>query len=213
MKVIFGTTNERKVEDLNLIIKRNNLDIEVLSLKNIGFLEEIEENGLSIQENSLIKANAILEFCREKNINYPIITDDSGLFIDSLNGEPGIYTARYGDDEIEQDPSLPKWQSINKILRKMEGVEDRKASFHCCVTILNNDGKCIQVNEKTDGCISDKIIEPLKKPWSYCVFVVEKFNKTLHQLTPEETYETYRAKALEKALIILGANKVKELNK
>ena len=93
MKLIFGTTNERKRKDLQDTINKMKLDIEVISMKDIGWDRgEIEENGSTIEENSLIKAQAILSFCRDHNIDYPIMTDDAGLFVDALNGEPGIYT-------------------------------------------------------------------------------------------------------------------------
>ncbi len=101
MKLIFGTTNKRKVEDLQNIINEMGLDIEVVSMEDIGWdRAEIEENGSTIEENSLIKAQTIQSFCQNHDINYPIMTDDAGLFVDALNGEPGIYTARYADDEI-----------------------------------------------------------------------------------------------------------------
>ncbi len=78
-----------------------NLGIEVVSMEDIGWDRgEIEENGSTIEENSLIKAQTIQSFCQNHDINYPIMTDDAGLFVDALNGEPGIYTARYADDEI-----------------------------------------------------------------------------------------------------------------
>ena len=87
MKLIFGTTNKRKAEDLQNIINELNLNIEVLSMEDIEWDRgEIEENGSTIEENSLIKAQAILSFCKEHNIDYPIITDDAGLFVEVLNG-------------------------------------------------------------------------------------------------------------------------------
>ena len=93
MKLIFGTTKERKRKDLQDTINKMKLDIEVISMKDIGWDRgEIEENGSTIEENSLIKAQAILSFCKDHNIDYPIMTDDAGLFVDALNGEPGIYT-------------------------------------------------------------------------------------------------------------------------
>ena len=94
MKTIFGTTNKRKISDLLNIINSNQLDIEVLTLSDIGWdLEDIDENGSTLEENSLIKAKAIYKFCQNNNINYHILTDDSGLFVEVLNGEPVIYTA------------------------------------------------------------------------------------------------------------------------
>lgn len=84
MKVIFGTTNERKVEDLRNQIKNLRTNLEIIGMKDIGWnLGEIEETGTTIEENSLIKAKAIHNFCQENNIEYPIITDDAGLFLRS----------------------------------------------------------------------------------------------------------------------------------
>ena len=80
MKLIFGTTNKRKAEDLQNIINEMNLDIQVVSMEDIGW-----DRG-EIEENSLIKAQAILSFCNDHNIQFPIMTDDAGLFVDALNG-------------------------------------------------------------------------------------------------------------------------------
>ena len=78
MKIIFGTTNNRKIKDLNSVIEKLGLEIEVLSLTDIGWDRgEIPENGSTIEENSLIKAKAIYDFCKEHNIIYPILTDDA----------------------------------------------------------------------------------------------------------------------------------------
>jgi XTP/dITP diphosphohydrolase len=206
MKVIFGTTNERKVHDLKNIVKQNNWDIEMLSMADIGWDEgEIEENGSTIQENSLIKASAIFNFCARKGIKHPIITDDSGLFIDAIGGLPGIYTARFADEEMELDPTLPKHESANKILRLMQNKTDRSAKFHCCVTLMNPDGSYSQLIETTNGTILNDIREPIKAPWTYCIFSVEDTGKTLHELSGKELTQTYRHKALEKTLGSLGA--------
>ena len=130
MKLIFGTTNKRKVEDLQNIINEMNLNIEVVSMEDIGWDRgEIDESGSTIEENSLIKAQLILSFCRDHNIDYPIMTDDSGLYVDALNGEPGIYTARYADDELALDSSLPKYQCVVKLLREMNGEQNRNAKY------------------------------------------------------------------------------------
>lgn len=85
MKVIYGTGNLKKVEQVKNFFKTQNVDLEIVSLKDIGFSEEIEENGETIEENSMIKAKAIKEFCNQNNINEIIITDDTGLMVDALN--------------------------------------------------------------------------------------------------------------------------------
>ena len=86
MKIIYGSGNKAKVEKVVNFLEANEIDIEVLSLKDIGFDRKIIEDGKTFEENSLIKANAIKEFCTKKDINEIIITDDAGLCVDALNG-------------------------------------------------------------------------------------------------------------------------------
>ena len=137
MKIIFGTTNDRKVEDLQKVVADLNLDVQILGLKDIGWnLGEIMENGKTIEENSLIKAYSIRDFCQNNNINLPIIADDAGLFCEGLNNEPGVYTARYADDEREIDSTLPKYQCVIKLLRNLEGITNRNAVYRCAITYM-----------------------------------------------------------------------------
>lgn len=201
MKVIFGTTNKRKIEDLLNIITNNNLDIEVLTLEDINWDEgEIEENGNSLEENSLIKAKAIYNFCLNHNLSYPIITDDSGLFVESLNGEPGVYTARYADKELSQDKNLPKYECVNKLLRNLKGITNRKAYYKCVVTCMYPDGSYFQNEGISSGEITEEITEPIKKPYFYSVFKLLESDKTFNLLDEEELNDTYRYQALRKVL-------------
>ena len=202
MKIIFGTTNKRKTEDLQNIIDVLNFDMEVLSMADIGWDRgEIEENGNSIEENSLIKANAILDFCKENNISYPIITDDAGLFCDFLNGEPGIYTARYADDELALNPELPKHQCVIKLLRNLNNVENRNASYKCCVTCMMPDGTYFKELGQSNGHIAEDIVGELKKPYFYSVFILDGYDKAFSDLSEEELDNTYRYNALKKTLV------------
>lgn len=201
MKLIFGTTNKRKVEDLQNIINEMNLNIEVVSMEDIGWDRgEIDENGSTIEENSLIKAQAILSFCRDHNIDYPIMTDDAGLFVDALNGEPGIYTARYADDELALDLSLPKYQCVVKLLREMNGVQNRNAKYRCCVTSMMPNGDYHQEIGESEGKIANEIIGELKKPYFYSVFILNGTNVAFNELKGEELDNTYRYNALRKSL-------------
>ena len=201
MKLIFGTTNKRKVEDLQNIINEMNLDIEVISMEDIGWDRgEIDENGFTIEENSLIKAQAILSFCHDHNIDYPIMTDDAGLFVDALNGEPGIYTARYADDELALDSSLPKHQCVIKLLRKLDGEENRKAKYRCCVTTMMSNGNYHQEIGESEGTIAKEIIGELKKPYFYSVFVLNGTTVAFNELKGEELDNTYRYNALRESL-------------
>ena len=201
MKLIFGTTNKRKVEDLLNIINEMNLDIEVISMNDICWDRgEIEENGSTIEENSLIKAQAILSFCIDHNIKYPIMTDDAGLFVNALNGEPGIYTARYADDEIALNPNLPKHQCVIKLLRNLNDKKNRDAKYRCCVTSMMPNGEYFQEIGESDGMIAEDIIGELKKPYFYSVFILNGTNKAFNQLEGEELYNTYRYNAIRKSL-------------
>ena len=201
MKLIFGTTNKRKVEDLQNIINEMNLDIEVVSMKDIGWDRgDIDENGSTIEDNSLIKAQAILSFCEVHGINYPIMTDDAGLYVDELNGEPGIYTARYADDELLVDSSLPKYQCVIKLLRKMDGIKNRNAKYRCCVTIMLSDGEYYQEIGESEGVIANEIIGELSKPYFYSVFILNGTDVSFNELSDIELINTYRYKALRKAL-------------
>lgn len=201
MKVIFGTTNKRKLEDFFNICKELGVDIEVLGLDDVGWnLGEIEENGDTLWQNSLIKAKVIHEFCLNNNIYYPIITDDGGIFIDYLNGEPGIYTARYADEERRLDPSLPKWQCVVKVLDKLNGIENRNATLKCVVTCIMPDGSYFQELGESKGTITDGFVGELKKPYFYPVFVLDGYSKVFSELEDVELKDTYRYKALRKVI-------------
>ena len=201
MKLIFGTTSKRKVEDLQNTINKMKLDIQVLSMADIGWDRgEIDENGSTIEENSLIKAQSILDFCKEHNIDYPIMTDDAGLFVDALNGEPGVYTARYADDEIALDPELPKYQCVVKLLRKLNNESNRNATYRCCVTTMMSNGEYHQELGESKGTIAKEIIGELNKPYFYSVFVLNGTNLAFNKLNSEELDETYRYSALRKSL-------------
>lgn len=201
MKIIFGTTNNRKVEDLKNISKALNLDLEILGLNDIEWnLGEIEENGLTLSENSLIKAKCIYDFCVQKNISYPIITDDAGLFCDALNGEPGIYTARYADDELKDNLDLPKYQCVIKLLRNLKEESNRKAKYQCVVTCMMASGSYFQEYGESCGFIAEEIVGELKKPYFYSVFMLDGYQKVFSALNEEELKDTYRYSALRKTL-------------
>lgn len=204
MKLIFGTTNNRKLEDLLDIIKSNKYDIDVLTLKDIDWnLGEINETGNTLEENSLLKAKAIYDFCKSKDINYPILTDDAGLFVEALNGEPGVYTGRYANYEISLDPSLPKYECINKLLRKLEGIDNRNAYYRCVVTCMYSDGSYFQESSISNGTIGYEINAPIKKPYFYSIFILNNTNKTFNQLNTNELKNTYRYEALENTLKLI----------
>lgn len=207
MKVIFGTTNRRKVDDFQNIINELSLDIEILALADIGWNRgEIEETGTTLEDNSLIKANAIRAFCLEKGINCLIVTDDAGLFCEALNNEPGVYTGRYADEELKMDPTLPKHQCVFKLLTKLENEENRNAKYRCVVTCMQIDGSYYQESGETLGVIAKSIIGKLNKPFFYSIFVPEGSNEAFSDLNKDELQHTYRYKALRKSLTKISGN-------
>lgn len=146
MNILYGTSNKDKVEAMKKIVKNHGFEVTIYTLKDIDFNQEIIEYGKTFEENSEIKANAIKKYCIENNIdNKIIITDDAGLCIDKLNGEPGIYSARYAGENATQE------QCINKILNKMKqytNLDDRTCKFVCVLTaILPNGQKIVERGE------------------------------------------------------------------
>lgn len=191
MKIIYGTSNKGKLQEIKDFFKNNKLDVEILSLKDINFNEEIEENGKTFEENSLIKAEAIKEFCNRNGINEIIITDDAGLCVDALGGRPGVYSARYAGDHAPQEVT------INKLLNEMKDVpeEKRTAKFVCVLTAILKDEKVIVARGETKGRIA-KAAGPMGKLTYGPIFISDEFGKVMNELTPEQLKHTHREKAL-----------------
>ncbi len=207
MKIIFGTTNKRKVEDLQNVANLMELDLQILSLDDIGYDEgEIEENGTITAENSMLKAVAIYEFCNKNKINFPIIADDAGLFCEALGGEPGVFTARYADAERLQNPTLPKYECVNKLLRNLSDKQNRNAKYECVVTCILSGGEAVQTMAETKGQIANEILGELKKPYFYSVFVPDGFDKPFSELSSDELLNTYRYVALKEMLAKISKN-------
>lgn len=183
MKIIYGTGNKEKVKQMEKIIKINNLEVELLDLKDINFNEDIVEDGTTFEENSKIKAEAIREFCNKNGYNdYIIITDDAGLCVDCLNGAPGVFSARYAGDHAPQEVVL------NKLLKNMEkftNIEDRKAQFVCVLTASMPDNSYIVSRGVTKG----KVALSVRKYGGLTyepVFIPDGFDKPLGEMDIDE---------------------------
>lgn len=198
MKMIYGTSNANKVIDIKEIIKAHKAEIEVKSLKDIGFFADIKEDGKTFEENSLIKAIAIKEFCDKNNVEYDIITtDDSGLCVDCLNGGPGVESARYAGKNATQE------QSLGKLLSNIEktGDTERKGKFVCVLTSFLKDGKKIVSRGECNGTIA-KQIKRLGGLTYSPVFIPEGYDVPMSELSAEE-YENahnHRDKAFSQLL-------------
>ena len=204
MRILYGTGNKAKVEAMRKIIRIHGFDVELLTTKDVGFDKEIVEDGTTFEENSEIKANAIKEFCKANNINdVLVLTDDAGLCVDALNGEPGVYTGRYAGDHATQI------ENIDKLLGKMKDFEgdQRKATFVCVLTmILENGekivarGECFGTIAKEHGVLGGLTYGP--------VFVPQGFDKPMNDLDEDEFASVHDHRDLA-ALEIMS--KLKEL--
>lgn len=182
MKMIYGTSNPNKVKDIKEIIRAHGEDWEVKSLKDIGFTEEIEENGQTFEENSKIKSTAVKKYCDKNNIDYDIITtDDAGLCVDCLNGEPGVYSARYAGPGATQEDIL------NKLLKNIEktGDKERKAKFVCVLTSYLKDGTKIVTRGECCGTVAKEIKKIGGLTYSP-VFIPNGYNVPMSELSAEE---------------------------
>lgn len=204
MKMIYGTSNSGKLKDIKEIIKALGEDFEVISLKDINFTDEIVEDGKTFEENSEIKAKAVKEFCDKNNIAYDIITtDDAGLCVDCLNGEPGVYSARYLGENATQE------QLLNKLLSNIEktGDTERKAKFVCVLTSFLKDGTKIVSRGECIGSIA-KEIKKLGGLTYSPVFIPNGYEVPMAELSAEEydKAHNHREKAFKNLLLNLKNN-------
>jgi len=194
-KVIFATGNAGKLEEIKMIL--SDLDIELLSMKEAGIEVDIVEDGTSFEENAMIKAKTIMELTGEITL-----ADDSGLEVDYLNKEPGIYSARYMG---ENTPYNIKNKSI---IDRLEGVEgqDRSARFVCVIAAVFPDGRAFTTRATIEGLIGYE--EKGDNGFGYDPIVyIPEYNATTAQLTAQiKNTISHRGKALEQMKEILKKN-------
>ncbi len=185
-KIVFATGNEGKMREVRLILA--DLGMEILSMKEAGVSLEIEENGKTFGENAEIKARAVWE-----KTGGIVLADDSGLVIDYLNGEPGIYSARY----MGEDTS---YEIKNRaLIDRMAGVEgqDRSARFICNIAAVLPDGQAVHTEETMEGLIA---YEPAGGGgFGYDpILYLPEYGKTSAEISIEEKNKiSHRGKALE----------------
>ena len=171
-KIVAATNNKNKLREFKEILSP--LGYQIISLKDLGLDIEVEETGTTFEENSLIKAKAVL-----KASGMAALADDSGLMVDALGGEPGIYSARYceGTDA----------DRINFLLEKMKDVPDEKrtARFVSAITLMFTDGDVVTARGTCEGKIAKA--PSGKNGFGYDpVFYVESYGKTFAELTAEQ---------------------------
>lgn len=202
MEIIYATTNDGKKNQVQDFLDYNNYGIKLITLKDIGFDEEIEETGETLEENSEIKAKATKEFCDRNNIKKIIVADDTGLEVDALGGRPGVYSARYAGDHAPQE------KNIEKLLNEMKNVkkENRTAKFTCVLTAILPNGEKVVSKGITKGKIAEKCGTMGKLTFGP-VFIPDGFDRVMNDLTEEEIGTTHREVAWKKLL-----NKISNIN-
>ncbi|MCB6202597.1 RdgB/HAM1 family non-canonical purine NTP pyrophosphatase [Extibacter muris] len=193
-KVIFATGNEHKMVEIRMILE--DLGMEVLSQKEAGITADIVEDGSTFEENALIKATKIAELAHGMDMykEAVVLADDSGLEIDCLNKEPGIYSARYMGENTSYDI---KNQTL---LNRLDGVPDdeRTARFVCAIAAVFPDGTAKVVRGTMEGMIGHEIIG--ENGFGYDpIFFLPQFGMTSAQLSPEKKNElSHRGEGLRK---------------
>ena len=187
MKVVLASKNKHKLEEISQITRKFHMELVLQS--ELGVDIEVEETGTTFEENSYLKAEAVM-----KATGLPALADDSGIAVDALNGEPGIYSARYGFDD-----TLDDWGRLQLLLKNTEQVPEgqRQAQFVCVITLVTPEGQTIQARGEVHG-------ELLREPrgehgFGYDpIFYYPPLGMTTAELPPEEKNRiSHRAKALE----------------
>ena len=187
-QIIFATGNTGKMREIRSILA--DLGVPVLSMKEAGVQIDIEENGASFEENALLKARAVA--AAEGARGSVVLADDSGLEIDALNGEPGIYSARYLGEDTSYDVKN------RELISRLEGVpEDRRtARFVCAIAAVLADGREFTVRGVIEGRIGHE--QKGQGGFGYDpIFYVPEYGKTTAEMSPEEkNLISHRGKAL-----------------
>lgn len=187
IKFIIASNNQAKVEELDRIL--NPIGVNAVTAKSEGILlDDVEETGETYAENARIKAKACFE-----RTGLPCIADDSGLSVDCLNGEPGVYSARYaGENATDAD-------RINKLLNNMKGVPDEKRQAHyvCTICCIIDENTMIEVSGTCSGVIAH---EPKGSGgFGYDPIFITGNGKSFAELTADEKDAvSHRGKALRR---------------
>lgn len=188
-KIVFATNNKHKLNEIRKITAGK---IEILSLSDIECNEEIEETGITLEENALIKSHYV-----KSKYGYDCFADDTGLEVECLNGEPGVYSSRYSGPECNPDDNM------NKLLKEMQGSDNRNAQFRTVIAAILNGSEHL-----FEGVVKGKITEDKRgcNGFGYDpVFIPNGYNHTFGELSNEiKNGISHRAVAMEKFTAFLG---------
>ena len=177
IKIVFATNNKNKLAEIKALVSK---EIEILSLEDINCKEELDETCDSLEGNALQKAEYVFN-----KYNYPCFSDDTGLEIEALNGEPGVYSARYaGKNCLAED-------NINKVLSKLKNKKNRNAKFRTVIALIINNNKLLFEGEckgeitltkqGQEGFGYDPIFKPIGYNISFADMSKEQKNKISHR--------------------------------
>lgn len=187
MKICFATHNENKLREINEILS----DYDIVGLHEIGCTEEIPETGSTLSENSKIKADFVTS-----NYGISCFADDTGLEVEALNGDPGVYSARYAGNERDN------LANINLLLKNLEPYSNKSARFRTVIT-LNLEGKTHQF----EGIVNGKIISDLKGVQGFGydpIFIPEGYDQTFAEMSSEDKNAiSHRGRAVAKLVEFL----------
>ena len=185
--LIFATSNKNKIAEINKLLPKN-LSLSISTMGEMGIEEDIPETGNTLEENAIQKAMYIYD-----KYGYNCFAEDTGLVVNSLDGEPGIYSARYAGKERSSE------KNMGKVLNKLKGIQDRSACFKTVIALVIN-GELKTFEGKINGVItltktgdSGFGYDPIFKPAGY--------DKTFAEIGfSEKNKISHRAKALKKLL-------------
>ncbi|MGN0308242.1 MAG: XTP/dITP diphosphatase [Lachnospiraceae bacterium] len=184
-RIVFATGNEGKMKEIRAILEDTGL--EILSMKEAGIEADVVEDGATFEDNAIIKAKAVAKICKEI-----VLADDSGLEIDWLNREPGVYSARY----LGEDTSYTI--KNQKILERLKGVPEdkRTARFVCAIAAVFPDGDCKTVTAAMEGVIGQEARG--ENGFGYDpIFYLPEYGRSTAELSMEQKNEaSHRGKAL-----------------
>lgn len=199
MKLVFATNNAHKLQEVREILPEN---VEVISLHEIGFDKEIDETGLTLEENSRIKAEEVYQFVMHNSqcaMIDGVFADDTGLEIQVLGGKPGVYTARWAGE-----PSNPE-NNRKKALSELAGENNRQAQFRTVVTLIRN-GK----TEQVEGVVRGEIATAERGEGGFGydpLFIPEGYDQTFAELPSKvKNGISHRARAMQALCVILQEN-------
>ena len=204
MKLILASRNKKKIKEMEAILAQHIEGVRILSLDDIGFEGDIEEDGTTFEENALIKARTAMKAAENRIVaaqaaaiaddRIVAVADDSGLAVDALDGAPGVYSARYagghGDDAANNALLLQNLAHVPS--------DERTARFVCCIACVFPDGREITVRGETEGLIIDHARG--EGGFGYDpYFYYEPFGKTFAELTADQKNAiSHRGKAVAK---------------